>query len=68
MTDYLPKPPGQLVPGDRIYIRPTGWLTVTKSFAVGNYHTQIGWQVHAEGPLGETVLSFTIHSLSSAPK
>lgn len=64
-TNWEPsdKFPDEFVPGDEITIRPIGKAVVTESYATGNYHNNLGWALHVESPLGETVLSFTLLSL-----
>lgn len=58
------KYPDQFVPGDEITVDPIGKAVVIQSYATGNYHNNLGWALHVESPLGESVLSFTINSLS----
>lgn len=64
-ANYEPadKFPDEFRPGDEITVRPIGKATVTQSYATGNYHNNLGWALHVESPLGETVLSFTLLSL-----
>lgn len=59
------KAPNEYKPGDRMDVRPIGDCVVVESFAIGNYHNDLGWQLIVESPYGRTNLFYTIASLST---
>lgn len=58
------KHPDEFTVGDTITVRPLGECVVTESRATGNYHNNLGWALTVDSAHGESVLNFTIHSLS----
>lgn len=62
------KYPDEFVPGDVITVRPIGPAVVTASYAVGNYHNPNGWALRVKSHAGDTLLTFTMTSLSVAER